>query len=253
MSEERTILALECSAGPASCAVVHFADGKAEVWSQAAVNRAITHSQTLLPLAEGVLKNAELSMADVDTLAIAAGPGSFTGVRIGVAAIKGLAFPSDIPCVGVSTLEAMAYAVAGVPFDGLVMPAMDARCRQIYTATFAVNGGEPQRLTADEALSLEEVGARLLSMRREGLEKPVLLVGDGAELTWKALGTEVDGLTLAPPAWRYQQAVGVALAAYAHRDEQQSAEALQPIYLRLPQAERELRARAAQSAEDNGK
>ena len=122
------VLAIESSAGPASCALTE--DGR--ILASAGVHTGLTHSQTLVPMVDGMLKNAGVPLQDVDLLAVAAGPGSFTGVRIGVAAVKGLAFARDIPCVGVSTLAAMARAADGIPFDGVVCAAMDARCRR-YT------------------------------------------------------------------------------------------------------------------------
>lgn len=232
------ILALETSAGPASCAVTQ----NGRVLASAYVNTPLTHSQTLLPMVEDMLKNAALSLADMDALAVAAGPGSFTGVRIGVAALKGLAFAHNTPCVAVSTLAAIAQGGAGIGFEGVVCAAMDARCRQVYTACFAATAEGLRRLTPDEAMATDELKNRLISYK-----KPILLLGDGAELCY----TEFHGdpalpvLHLAPPTRRYQQATEVAAvaAAMAAAGETVSAEELRPIYLRLPQAERELRAR----------
>lgn len=232
------ILALETSAAPGSCAVVE--DGR--VLASAYVNTALTHSQTLMPMVEGMLKNAALALSDIDRLAVAAGPGSFTGVRIGVAALKGLAFAENTPCVGVSTLEAMAHNAAGIGFDGVICAVMDARCRQVYTACFTAEGDGVSRLSDDEAIALEDLKARL-----QAFDKPVLLIGDGAQLCYKELSSDVPRLRLAPPHLRYQQAVGVAAAAVDA--EVVSAEELQPVYLRLPQAERELRARMGAKAE----
>lgn len=226
------ILALETSAGPASCAVVE--DGR--VLASAYINTPLTHSQTLMPMVESMLQNAGLNFSEMDRVAITAGPGSFTGVRIGVAAVKGLAFPADKPCVGVSTLAAIARNTQGVGFDGVVCAAMDARCRQVYTACFE-NG---ERLTEDEAISLDDLKNRLISYK-----KPIFLLGDGAKLCYTAFVDDIPDLHLAPEHLRYQHAVGVAMEAALC--ETVTAEALQPLYLRLPQAERELRARTNQS------
>lgn len=228
------ILAIESSAGPASCAVME--DGR--LLATAGVHTGLTHSQTLIPMVDSMLKNAAIPFDDIDLLAVAAGPGSFTGVRIGVAAVKGLAFAKDTPCVGVSTLAAMARLAEGVPFDGIVCAAMDARCRQVYTALFTCGNGRLSRLTPDEALPLDELEKRLVSTK-----KSIFLVGDGAELCYNTFGNRISGAVLAPPHLRYQQAAGVAAEAAAGPEQAVSAERLQPVYLRLPQAERELRAR----------
>ena len=131
------ILAFESSAKPASVALLR--DGKLlSVYTQCSQ---LTHSRTLLPMAEDMLKNAELTLRDVDLFAVAHGPGSFTGVRIGVSTVKGLAWALDKPCVGVSTLEAMAWN--GVAAGGFVCPVMDARRSQVYNALFEIRGGRP--------------------------------------------------------------------------------------------------------------
>ncbi|MBE6768033.1 MAG: tRNA (adenosine(37)-N6)-threonylcarbamoyltransferase complex dimerization subunit type 1 TsaB [Ruminococcaceae bacterium] len=226
------ILAVETSAGPASCAVVE--DGK--VIASSYNNTAQTHSQTLMPMVEEMLKQAGLTVSDMDRLAVSAGPGSFTGVRIGVAAVKGMAFAENKPCVGVSTLAAIARNARGIGFEGVVCAAMDARCRQVYTACFLAQNGEISRLSADEAISTDELKACLVSY-----DKPILLFGDGALLCYREFCGEIDRLLLAPEHLRYQTAVGVAHE--ARECEAVTAEMLQPLYLRLPQAERELKAR----------
>mgnify|MGYP002541493838 CR=1 FL=1 len=241
----RVILALESSAGPASCALLHCAaDGKQRIVASAAVYTGLTHSQTLLPMMEDLLKNAGIPMADVDILAVSSGPGSFTGIRIGVAAAKGLAFARQLPCAGVSTLAAMARGLSGIPFAGIILACMDARCGQIYTASFSCADGRVTRLTPDEALTIEEVGRRF-QVLPEFFGKSVFLVGDGAELCYNSLKDKVPGLFLAPEAFRYQQAAGVALEAAVLAEEERlvTADELMPHYLRLPQAERELRAK----------
>lgn len=231
------ILAVESSAAPASCCV--WEDGK--IVAKAGQHGALTHSQTLLPLCEQVLAGAKLTVRDLDAIAVAAGPGSFTGVRIGVAAVKGLAFADAIPCIPVSTLGAMARLTEGLPMSGTVCAVMDARCGQVYTARFALQDGVLTRLTADEALSLSDLAAQLSEA-----DTPIVLVGDGAALCHTALQNEVRDLHLLPSTYRYQDAVGVAAeAASLGMTAAIPPEQLLPHYLRLPQAERELRAKTA--------
>ena len=194
--------------------------------AQSYQNNGLTHSTTLMPMAEDLLKNCGMTLADVDCLAVAVGPGSFTGLRIGISTVKGLAWGGEKPCVGVSTLEAMAWNVAHV--DGVICCAMDARRKQVYNALFRARGGSLERICEDRAISLEELSAQ------HGGER-WLLVGDGAHLC-----TGVDSL-LAPPHLRYQSAWGVARAAWekAKRGELSSGAELEANYLRLSQAERE--------------
>lgn len=238
-----TLLAVESSAGPASCAVLRVEEGRQTLLCEASANTGLTHSQTLMPMITDMLKNAGLTLPQIDVLAVAVGPGSFTGVRIGVSAVKGLAFPNDLPCVAVSTLEGMAHRFDGLPYTGKLLTAMDARCRQIYTALFSCNDGCITRLTPDEALPLDEMRDRLT-----GEIAPILVVGDGAALCHDALKEEVPALRLAPTGWRTQHAVGIARAAVPLIEAGNliSGEELLPAYLRLPQAERELRARQNQ-------
>ena len=225
------ILAFESSAKPASVALLR--DGKLlSVYTQCSQ---LTHSRTLLPMAEDMLKNAELTLRDVDLFAVAHGPGSFTGVRIGVSTVKGLAWALDKPCVGVSTLEAMAWN--GAAAGGFVCPVMDARRSQVYNALFAIRDGRPCRLTKDRPIALEELIGEV-----RALNAPVFLVGDGAELTAKAFDAAGVPYVLAPENLRWQSAWGVAMAA---RDKTPGdSQSLLPVYLRLSQAERERQARA---------
>lgn len=232
-----TLLAVESSATPASCALVRVEESGCTLLCEAAVNTKLTHSQTLLPMITDMLSNAGMTVADVDALAVAHGPGSFTGVRIGVAAVKGLAFAEDLPCIGVSTLAGMAARFNGVPYTGLILAAMDARCQQIYTALFSCENGTVTRLTPDEALPLAEVAERL-----KNRTEPILVMGDGALLCCEALKNTVPTLRPAPVGLRLQHAIGVAVAAVLE-GQTVSGDALLPVYLRLPQAERELRLR----------
>lgn len=246
MNKPYTVLAVESSAGPASCAVLRVEEDRETLLCEACTNTGLTHSQTLLPMITDMLKNADLTLSQIGMLAVAVGPGSFTGVRIGVAAVKGLSFPADLPCVAVSTLEGMALRFEGLPFTGKILTTMDARCKQIYTATFACQNGVITRVTPDEALPLTEVGERLAAET-----EPILVVGDGAQLCYDTLKETVPSLQPAPVGLRFQHAVGIARAAVPliAAGHTVSGEELLPAYLRLPQAERELRLRQNKSSE----
>ena len=229
------ILAFESSAKAASAALLR--DGK--LLSQYTQCSGLTHSRTLLPMGEDMLKNAELTLQDVDLLAVAHGPGSFTGIRIGVSMVKGLAWALDKPCVGVSTLAAMAWH--GAAAGGLICPVMDARRSQVYNALFRMEGDRPVRLTEDRPISLEELGAQLRS-----LGERAFLVGDGAELTAAYLQEQGIPYVLAPENLRMQSAWGVAMEAVDAAPG--NADSLLPVYLRLSQAERERQARLARES-----
>ncbi len=222
------ILAFESSAVSASVALTE--DEK--LIAQSFQNCGLTHSRTLLPMAEALLQNCGVSLASVDALAVAQGPGSFTGVRIGVAAIKGLALGADKPCIGVSTLEAMAYGARAL--GGQLCCVMDARAGQVYNALFAIEDGGPRRLCADRAL-------RLTALGEEIGQTPYFLVGDGAELCYNTLKETCSGLRLAPPELRYATGFGVAAAAMPllRAGHTCTPQQLDAFYLRRPQAERE--------------
>lgn len=221
------ILGIESSAGPASAAVAQ--DGR--LLGEFFVNTKQTHSQTLLPMVESLLKNLGLTCADFDRMAVANGPGSFTGVRIGVSCVKGLALPGGTPCCGVSTLEAIAFAGALCP-GSVVCAVMDARCGQVYNALFEAKDGALVRLTEDRAISIQDLGQEC-----QPYGERLILFGDGARLCHEQFA--LWGARLAPEALRYQRAGSVALLA-ADRPAV-AAGALLPSYLRLPQAERELK------------
>jgi len=224
------ILAFETSAKAGSVALLE--NGK--LLGESYQNTGLTHSQTVMTMAEELLKNCGYTPKDVDAVAVAAGPGSFTGVRIGVAAAKGFAWGGEIPCYGVSTLEAMARGL-GV-WDGYVVCAMDARRNQVYNAVFEAAQGVLTRKSEDRAISLEELAEEL-----KEVEKPIFLVGDGSLLCYNTLKGTVPGLVLPPEHRMHQRAAGVALAAQQMIGEgvPGDAGALQPNYLRLSQAERE--------------
>ena len=167
------ILAFETSAKAASAAVM--ADGK--LLAECYQNTGLTHSQTLMVMAQDLLKQLNLTAKDMDTVAVAAGPGSFTGVRIGVAAAKGFAWGQEIPCVGTSTLESMALGLGA--WQGYVCPVMDARRSQVYNGLFHVSGGNYARVREDRAISLANLGEELKILR-----EPIFLVGDGSNLCY---------------------------------------------------------------------
>lgn len=224
------ILAFETSAKAASVALLEPPRLLGEVYQ----NTGLTHSQTLLVMAENLLKQCGKTAQDVTAVAAAHGPGSFTGVRIGAAAAKGFAWGRDIPCYGVSTLEAMAEGL-GV-WDGYVCPVMDARRSQVYNALFRAERGTLTRLAPDRAVSLTELGEEI-----KNLEKPVFLVGDGAVLCYNTLSKDIPALVLPPEHRMHQRAVGVAILAarQAAAGLAPSGGELTPNYLRLSQAERE--------------
>ena len=224
------ILAFETSAKAASVALTE--NGK--LLGESYQNTGLTHSQTLMVMAEDTLKQCGKTAQDVQAVAVAAGPGSFTGVRIGVAAAKGFAWGAEIPCFGVSTLEAMAESL-GV-YEGLVCACMDARRNQVYNAVFSAEGGELTRVTEDRAIALSDLKEEL-----KKAEKPVFLVGDGANLCYNTLRADVPNLILPPEHRIHQRAVGVAILAQRMHDAgiAPSGGELEPNYLRLSQAERE--------------
>ena len=224
------ILAFETSAKAASVALW---EGE-KLLGESYQNTGLTHSQTLMPMAQELLKSCGKNPQQVEAVAVAAGPGSFTGIRIGVAAAKGFAWGKELPCYGVSTLEAMARNLGA--WQGLVVPVMDARRSQVYTATFLAEKGQLSRMCEDRAISLADLGKEL-----ENVTQPIFLVGDGSILCYNTLKDTVPKLVLPPEHRMHQRAAGVALAAAAKiaAGETGNGAELTPNYLRLSQAERE--------------
>ncbi|MER2079901.1 MAG: tRNA (adenosine(37)-N6)-threonylcarbamoyltransferase complex dimerization subunit type 1 TsaB [Ruminococcus sp.] len=229
-----TVLAVDTSAKAASVCLA----SEEKIIGEFFIDTALTHSQTLMPMLEQLAENTGVRISEVDAIAVNAGPGSFTGVRIGVAAVKGLAFANGVPCVAVSTLESMAYNFLGT--DCVVCAAMDARCSQVYNALFRVSGSRAERLCGDRALALSDLRREL-----EQYDEPVMLAGDGAALCAGAFGESLANVRLAPMNRRIQTASSVALAALerVRNGGTLSAAELMPVYLRLPQAQRELNKR----------
>ena len=219
------ILAFETSAKAGSVALME--DGK--LLAESYQNTGLTHSQTLLMMAQDLLKSCGVTPKEIDAVAVAAGPGSFTGVRIGVAAAKGFAWGGEVPCYGVSTLESMARNAGKT---GYVLPVMDARRAQVYTALF--RGTE--RIWEDQAIALAQLAEKLAAV-----SEPVYLVGDGSVLCYNTLKEQIPNLVMPAEHLQHQRAAGVALAAEAAiaRGDSGDAAALKPNYLRLSQAERE--------------
>ena len=239
------ILALESSATAWSAALW----GEEGLIAQSFQNSGLTHSRTLLPMARDLLNNCGTGLEQVDVIAVAAGPGSFTGLRIGVATAKGLAWAEDKDCAPCSTLESMAWPLASFR-DAVIVCAMDARRKQVYNALFQTDGERLTRLSPDRAISLEELGEEL-----KKIKKRKIVVGDGAKLCYNTLREQDGQLELAPEPLRMQSAQGVARAAL----EQIRAGGLvkggelAPVYHRLSQAERERLERERQSRGNQNK
>ena len=226
------ILSVDSSAAPAS--VCLYEDGK--LLADFYLNSGFTHSQTLMAMVESALRISCKSVSDVDAFAVNNGPGSFTGVRIGVSAVKGMAYAADKPCIPVSTLLSMAYNCLSA--DCVVCACMDARRSQVYNALFRVSSGAVTRLCEDRAISVAELLEELGSYNER-----ILLAGDGAQLVYDS--SDNDNISLLPENIRYQRASSAAMAAFDkyNRGEVLSPAALMPSYLRLSQAERERKAR----------
>ncbi|WP_101697975.1 tRNA (adenosine(37)-N6)-threonylcarbamoyltransferase complex dimerization subunit type 1 TsaB [Clostridium minihomine] len=235
------ILAIDSTAVAASAAVMEDDRLLGEFF----IHTKQTHSQTLMPMVQQVLDCTGISINEIDLFAAAAGPGSFTGVRIGVACVKGMAMAQNKPCVGVSTLEAMAYNLS-CP-GAVVCAVMDARREQVYNALFQLTKDGFQRLTPDRAISIED-----LAQECKNFNSSLFLVGDGAKLCYNTNGFQELSALLPPEPSLYQRAFGVGKAAYRACLQGQAVPAgeLLPVYLRLPQAERELKKRLENQKED---
>lgn len=199
------------------------------------IDNGLTQSELLLPMAEDILKSLKLSFSDIKLLACSVGPGSFTGVRIGTALVKGIAFGKNIPCASVSTLEALAENLSGI--EGIIIPAMDARRQQVYTAVFEYACGQMTRHTEDMAISLSELAEKL----KEFEGRNIYVVGDGYEIAHKYLKDAGISLCETPMLLRDENAYSVAKVAYRLHKAGKATNDLQhlPTYLRVPQAERE--------------
>lgn len=229
------IFAVDTSAKCASVAITEDGVIRGEFF----LNCMLTHSETLMPMTQLLFKICRTAPAEVDCFAVNCGPGSFTGIRIGVAEIKGMAYALNKPCVAVSALESMAYNFQ--PCDAYICCVMDARCSQVYNALFEVMENGVVRVCEDRALSIEELTEELKT-----LDRKIILVGDGAELCYNKMKTELSTVELSPENIRYQKASGVCMAAESKYNEGKTltSSELMPTYLRLPQAQRELMAKS---------
>lgn len=235
------ILAVDSTSKSASVAV---ADGDGILY-ESFMNNGLTHSQTLGPMIKQALRQLGLSMRDMDAVAVTVGPGSFTGVRIGVCTVKGLAFPFGTPCVPFSTMEALALSAG--PFEGLVCPVLDARRGQYYNALFERTAdGTLTRLCEDRALSHEELEAEM-----KNFKKKLLLVGDGAEMCYNKLSEKKEAFLADTPV-RFPRAGAMAAAAAGRLDTAVDGAALAVRYLRLSQAERERQERLKADKQTQG-
>ena len=220
--------------GTAKAATVAVTEGE-KILGYYTIDNGLTQSELLLPMAENLLKSLNLSFSDIEMYATSVGPGSFTGVRIGVSLIKGLAFGRNSPSAGVSTLEALAENL--VPLKGIIVPTMDARRNQVYSAIFRCDGEKLERLTEDRAIALSDLAKELRQYEGES----IYISGDGYNVTWRALSAAGITLTKTPELLILQNAVSVARVANRmhERGETVSDIELSPVYLRMPQAERE--------------
>lgn len=225
------IFAVDTSAKSASVALVENGEIKGEYF----INTMLTHSETLMPMVDLLFKSVRFEPKDIDFFAVNCGPGSFTGLRIGIAAVKGMAFAMNKPCVAVSTLESMAYNLSLE--NSVICAVMDARCSQVYNALFNVENGEITRICEDRALQIDELMSELKNIKQK-----IILVGDGAKLCYEKMSLEFENIEIAPENVRYQKASSTAFAAekYVQSGEIVTCAQLMPTYLRLPQAQREL-------------
>ena len=226
------ILGVDSSAKSASIALIE--DG--EILSEFFINVGLTHSQTLAPMVKNVLDNTNTNLKDLGLFAVSFGPGSFTGIRIGVSLVKGMAMPFNTPCIGVSTLYSMAFNLLNE--NAVVCAVMDARCNQVYNAIFDIKDGKIQRLTKDRAISIVDLYKEL-----KFFQKKVIFVGDGAELCYNKKNNYNLNAYIAPKSLRLQRASSVAFAGYnvVVKNGAIGADSLIPFYLRPSQAERELK------------
>ena len=232
------ILGLDSSGLVASVAVVEDDNLLAEY----TVNYKKTHSQTLLPMLDEIVKMIDLDLKSIDAIAVAAGPGSFTGLRIGSATAKGLGLALEKPLVAIPTVDALAYNLYGT--DGLICPIMDARRNQVYTGIYEFENGEMKVLESQMAVDIEVIAEKLC-----GYQKNVVFLGDGVPVFRQKLENGLlAGLTesgkqyyFAPAHVNKQRAgaVGTLALNYIRDGKVETADEHQPEYLRMAQAERE--------------
>ena len=222
------LLAVDSSAVSASAALLK--DGR--LTADFIINAGLTHSRTLLAMIEDMLKTAEVDISEIDAFAVTNGPGSFTGIRIGISLIKGMALALDKPCIPVSTLEGIAASCSD--FEGIICPVMDARCSQVYNAVFKSDGYEMKRLCDDRAIGIEELKKELSSYHEK-----IYIIGDGADICRKYF-SETENVRFPRQILKFQNALNVAEIAYMRYNNREYIDSRQlvPSYLRLSQAER---------------
>ena len=226
------ILGFDTTAKVASVALI--SDGK--ILSEFSVDNGLTQSELILPMAEDMLAKLGIDFSDVDAYAVTTGPGSFTGVRIGVSLVKGLAFGRGVPCIPVSTLEALAENIS--PLAGILVPCMDARRGEVYTATFLSDGENVKRVSEDRAISIKDLAEEL---KERFPNEKIYLSGDGYNVARAALTSMGLKIENTPPLLINENAASVArVAQRKHAEEEYTDDkGISPSYLRLPQAERE--------------
>ncbi len=233
------ILSVDTAAAP--CCVAVYDTQKQQVLAYTVINNKLTHSVSLMPTVDSLLKNAGIAIRDIDLFAAANGPGSFTGLRIGISAVKGMAAALGKPCAAVSTLMGIAYGFTA--FDCIVCACLDARCNQVYSALFKIENGRAARISDEECLKSDEAAKRL-----SDLNGKIILAGDGAPLVYEQTAKAgLTGVTLAPDPLRYQNGFGVCIA--AQYEKQITPGELMPMYLKIPQAQRELLERTGGNTE----
>ncbi len=220
-----TTLCIDTSSITCACSVIKDDSILADIL----INNGLNHSQTLLPSIKKILEESRLTIADIENISLTVGPGSFTGVKISAATIKGIAFDRNIPCTAISTLEALAYNRTS---DGLVCAVMDARRGMLYNANFMIRNGKAQRITEDRQISCEELFNEING-------KDIFITGDGTELFKKFCEERNFTPQAAEGDFRFVRGIGIYNAAKNCGFKETSHEKLVPEYLRLPQAERE--------------
>ena len=235
------ILSIDSSTKAASASIID----NDKIISEYFLNTGFTHSETLMPMINSALEQSAVKLSDIDLIAVTLGPGSFTGVRIGVASAKGLAFSGNIPTVGVSALETLAYNLSGLKGECLIYAVIDARCGQVYNAAFKYNEGAIERITDDRVIKITDLA---LEIKNADSSLPIYLLGDGTYPCLKEEGfPEVLSVPAALNEIRASSAAFLAKKIYSECGAQDSA-SIQPIYLQLPQATRELKKKTENKA-----
>lgn len=228
------ILGIETSAHPASVSLLQDDKILAEVY----IHTSFTHSRTLMPMVNSALELTDVKISDVDLIAVSEGPGSFTGVRIGIATAKGLALPCNLDCMGVSSLEALAYNLYDNESELTIYSIIDARVQQSYNAVYKLKDGKITTITEPRVITNADI---ISEVENGNYDTPIVFVGDNLDL-FSSLNGKVK---FANYNQCYQRASSVAMAASQKYDKENNYDSalVQPVYLQLPQATRELNKR----------